>query len=250
MKRRSACLACAALVWTASCASAPPAPVPTRPADVTAPGAVPRDVHWVRSAAEFRAIFVQTYRAATDRLRELAAGRQPGSWAVIMDADETILDNSEYQRRIALRGESFDIDTWNAWVREQAADSLPGAAAFISAVRELGGRVAIVTNRDAIVCDETRANLRGLAMTVDVVLCQAPGESGKAGRFDAVRRGTTPAGLPPLDVVMFVGDNIHDFPGATQQLRAAAPAASAAFGDTWFVLPNPMYGSWERNPLR
>lgn len=249
MTRRSASLVCALLMLMASCASAPPA-VPTQPADATAAGAVPRDVHWVRSAAEFRAIFVQTYRAATDRLRELVAGRPTGSWAVIMDADETILDNSEYQRRIGLRGESFDIATWNEWVREQAADSLPGAAAFIRAVSELGGRVAIVTNRDEIVCDETRANLQRLAMTVDVVLCQVPGESGKAGRFDAVRRGTTPAGLPPLDVVMFVGDNIHDFPGATQQLRDAAPAAFAAFGDTWFVLPNPMYGSWERNPLR
>jgi 5'-nucleotidase (lipoprotein e(P4) family) len=232
------------LVLVAACASAPPAaPAPQAPAEAPAPtatDAIPRDVHWVRSAAEHRALFLQTYRAATDRVRVLAAGRAGGSWAVIMDADETVLDNSEYQRRIARRGELFDPATWNDWVREQVADSLPGAGAFIRAVRELGGRVAIVTNRDEVVCDETRANLDGLAIRVDVVLCQAPGESGKSARFEAVQRGTTPAGLPPLDVVMFVGDNIHDFPGADL----------ARFGDTWFVLPNPMYGSWERNPPR
>ena len=248
--RRAATPVLAALMLAAACASAPPAPTSPVPTAAAATGEIPRDVHWVRSAAEHRALFLQTYRAATERVRDLAAGRVGGSWAVIMDADETVLDNSEYQRRIAQRGESFDIATWNAWVREQTADSLPGAAGFIRTVRELGGRVAIVTNRDEVVCADTRTNIERLGMRVDVVLCQAPGESGKSARFDAVRLGHTPAGLPPLDVVMFVGDNIHDFPDGAQQLRSAAPADLARFGDSWFVLPNPMYGSWERNPPR
>jgi 5'-nucleotidase (lipoprotein e(P4) family) len=235
----------AAVVFAGCATTAPVAPVAAPPAAV-----LKNDVHWVRTAAEHRAVFVQTYRMATARLRELAAGRQPGSWAVILDADETVLDNSEYQRRIMERGERYDVRTWNAWVREAAADSLPGAAAFIRTVRELGGRVAIVTNRDEEVCEPTRRNLQGLSIVVDVVLCQAPGESGKNGRFTAVQQGTAPSTLPALDVVMWVGDNIQDFPGQTQQLRGAAPAAFDAFGRSWFLVPNPMYGSWERNAPR
>lgn len=234
---------------TGACASAP-APVQTAPATPAVAEPLPNDVHWVRTAAEHRAIFIQTYRAATRRLHDLAHGREPGSWGVILDADETVLDNSEYQRRLAARGARFDIESWNAWVREAAADSLPGAAAFIHAVHERGGHVAIVTNREDAVCDETRENLARLGMHVDVVLCQLPGERGKDARFARVAAGETDAGLPPLDVLVFIGDNIHDFPSATQDLRTAEPSALDRFGSTWFVLPNPMYGSWERNPPR
>ncbi|CAN5758672.1 N/A [soil metagenome] len=227
----------------------------TAPAPSSDPGPVgvrtqPNEVHWVRRAAEHRAIFIQTFGHATERVRALAANRPRGGWAVILDADETVLDNSEYQRRLAERGGSFDIETWNAWVREEAADTLPGAAAFIRTVRELGGRVAIVTNRDDVVCDSTRRNLRDLGVTVDVVLCQTAGESGKGGRFRAVAEGTAGAGLPQLDVIAFVGDNIQDFPSTTQQIRDAGPAAFGRFGHDWFILPNPMYGSWERVPPR
>jgi 5'-nucleotidase (lipoprotein e(P4) family) len=212
--------------------------------------ATKNDVHWVRTAAEHRGIFLQTYRLASDRVRELAAERSRGTWAVILDADETVLDNSEYQRRLAERNARFDVSTWNDWVREAAADSLPGAAGFIRTVRELGGRIAIVTNRDEEVCGDTRTNLQQLAITVDVVLCQAPGEVGKNDRFRSVRDGTTGTALPPLEVVMYFGDNIQDFPAQTQQVRGARPAAYDNFGRTWFLLPNPMYGSWERNPPR
>ena len=50
----------------------------------------------------------------------------------------------------------------------------------------------------------------------------------------------------PLTVVAWVGDNILDFPGMSQAARQD-PAMLAPFGSRWFILPNPMYGSWERN---
>lgn len=211
---------------------------------------LPRDVHWVRNSAEYHAITIQTYRAATDRVREVAAARARGSWAVILDADETVLDNSEYQRRLALSGATYASDTWNAWVREQAATAVPGAAAFIRTARELGGRVAIVTNRDDEVCDPTRANLRSLGIEVDVVLCRRMGVSDKNPRFAAVAEGSAAPGMAALEVVLWVGDNIQDFPGQSQDVRTQAASAFDAFGRTYFVLPNPMYGSWERNPAR
>jgi len=62
-----------------------------------------------------------------------------------------------------------------------------------------------------------------------------------------VARGATPVGLPPLDIVAVVGDNIQDFPGQSQAIRKQGDEAFAPFGARFFVLPNPMYGSWERN---
>jgi predicted secreted acid phosphatase len=85
-------------------------------------------------------------------------------------------------------------------------------------------------------------------LAYDAMLCKPDaGPSDKNARFESVARGTTPAGLPPLEVVAFVGDNIQDFPGQSQALRQEADEAFAPFGTRFFVLPNPMYGSWERN---
>jgi 5'-nucleotidase (lipoprotein e(P4) family) len=242
-------------------AGQPSAPAPAAPgpagAAAGAPGAAaasaaqPKEIHWFRSSAEYQALARQIYRSAEQRVRELAAGRARGSWAVILDADETVVDNSEYQRRIAARGEVYQTATWQAWVRERRAGAVPGAREFLIAVAELGGRIAIVTNRDDVVCEDTRANIRALMIPFDVVLCRVGGVSDKVPRFDAVANGTAaPGTLPPLEVLLWVGDNIQDFPRLTQAVRDEAAAAYDPFGQRYIVLPNPMYGSWESNPPR
>jgi predicted secreted acid phosphatase len=65
-----------------------------------------------------------------------------------------------------------------------------------------------------------------------------------------VQQGTADADLPPLEVLMWVGDNIQDFPGLGQNLRMMAGPSYGRFGERYFLLPNPMYGSWESNPGR
>ena len=84
-------------------------------------------------------------------------------------------------------------------------------------------------------------------LRADLVLCRTPGQSDKNPRYRAVEAGTTPAGLPPLRVVAWIGDNIRDFPALDQD---AGAAALAPFGERYFMLPNPMYGSWESLPRR
>jgi len=208
-----------------------------------------REVHWARTAAEYRALTEQVFGGATEELAGAAAGRAPGSWGVILDADETVLDNSEFQRRIAESGQEFEEWMWSEWVREEAATVVPGADRFIRRVVELGGRVAIVTNRDASLCPATVRNLEALGIRADVVLCETE-TSQKEARFRMVQEGTAGGGLPALDVVMWIGDNIGDFPDLDQGLRDAPADAFALFGERYFVLPNPMYGSWMGNDWR
>jgi 5'-nucleotidase (lipoprotein e(P4) family) len=248
MLKRRAPLFFALLVACAPVPAVTGGPTPAGPTTVAA-AAYPLDLLWVRTAAEHRALFEQTYRAARERLAVQAHSRQAGTWGVIIDADETLLDNSEYQRRLHLTGQRFDNDTWNEWVRERSAGALPGARDYTEAVRSLGGRVVVVTNRDEVVCDPTRENLRTLGFVVDLVLCRVDA-SDKNPRFAAVERGTTGSGLPPLHIVQYVGDNIQDFPQATQRLRDAENSELLPFGDRFWVLPNPMYGSFERNAPR
>ena len=235
------------LVLSASaCASTAPPPVGTPTA---AERTLPESIRWVRASAEHRALYRQVFASAAARVRELAAGHARGTWAVIVDADETILDNSAYQVRRAAQGLGFTAESWDEWVREQKATALPGASEFLAHVRELGGRIAVVTNRDEPVCPETRRNIEALGLATDMVLCRVGGMSDKNPRFEAVQRGTAMAGIGPLEVLAWVGDNILDFPALSQDLRDRPPDAFAAFGRTYFILPNPMYGSWERLPV-
>lgn len=246
---------------TGTQASAPaPAPMATAPATVPAAGTQearpsllasgppPQALHWVRASAEHRAVLLQSYLGAQARLRELAAPHARGTWAVSMDADETVLDNSLYFQRQAERGYLNFTRNWPDFVREAIAPALPGALEFTRLVRELGGRVVIVTNRAEALCPDTRRNLENAGIQVDAVLCRPPGSEDKNPRFAAIEQGVE--GLPPMRVVMWVGDNIQDFPGMVQPQAVAAPdSAYREFGRSWWILPNPIYGSWERNPL-
>jgi len=207
-------------------------------------------VHWTRDAAEHDALLVQTYRWAGERLRARSAGHLSGTWGVILDADETVIDNSTYQKERLGETPSYTAESWAEWVRRKEATAVPGAASFIGLVRQLGGRVVIVSNRDEVLCAETQANLSALGLVVDVVLCRAPGGSDKNPRFERVAAGTAAPGLPPLDVLMWIGDNILDFPGLTQDIRSGGESSYADFGTRFVLLPNPMYGSWEANPWR
>jgi 5'-nucleotidase (lipoprotein e(P4) family) len=172
--------------------------------------------------------------------------RAPGSWAVVLDADETVISNLQYQIERAQAGLPYTPESWRAWVARRAAAPLPGAAAFLTRVRELGGRIAIVTNRLASECADTEAVFRSHGLPYDMMLCRPDnGPSDKNARFSAVAAGTTSPGGPPLDVVAFVGDNIQDFPDLNQAAAKQSDAALDAFATRYFLLPNPMYGSWQ-----
>jgi 5'-nucleotidase (lipoprotein e(P4) family) len=232
-----------ALLVGAAC-SPPRSPTPAPSPRSVATDSLPNDVKWVRNSAEYRALTRQVYATAGDRLPELARGLRAQRWAVILDADETVLDNSEYQRRLAVAHTPFDSKGWTAWVNERAAPAVPGALEFTKLVHSLGGLVAIVTNRSMAECDATRENLKSIGIEADVVLCQPPGEGNKNPRFQRVQSGTAAPGLPALTVVEWLGDNIQDFPSLTQTVRTDSTALGQ-FGKRYFVLPNPMYGSWE-----
>jgi len=204
-----------------------------------------RPILWFKTSAERKAAFEQTYRVATDRLTPLIGDRAAGTWAVVLDADETVIDNTEYQLRLARSTRPFDARDWNGWASEKSAPVLPGAAQFIRTVRERGGKAIIVTNREEAVCADTAENFVRLGIAVDGILCKRDGVRDKNPRFASIADGTSGLGLPPLAIVAYVGDNIQDFPERTQ----ANPGGFEDFGRSQFVLPNPMYGSWEQNVL-
>ena len=218
-------------------------------------------VLWMQHGAGYRAAALQAYALAEQAMRRAlkddtltaALEQQPGEAvglapAVILDVDETVLDNSPYEARRIRAGESFSPETWAAWVREAAARPVPGALAFTRTADSLGVEVFYVTNRDHELEAPTGRNLRRLGFPLDTATDHllTEGErpawgSDKSSRRDWVAREHR--------ILVLVGDDLNDFVDARESAEAYRGALEThrdRFGVTWFMLPNPSYGSWER----
>jgi 5'-nucleotidase (lipoprotein e(P4) family) len=261
----------------AGCAHVPeksaPAPTPAPQATVPASaptGPVPNDnlnaVAWTQTAIEHDLIYREVYRVAGEKLR--AALKDP-TWdalpkserktplspklkpAVIVDIDETVLDNSPYQARLVADGKEFNEFTWSEWCREKRAKPLPGALEFAQSAAKRGVAVFYLSNRAQDLNSATLENLRsagfpvesdamflGLGTVVDG--CEQNG-SEKGCRRELVGRTHR--------VLMQFGDQVGDFvevdANAPKGRNAAMQPYAAWIGERWFVLPNPTYGSWE-----
>jgi len=264
----SACLL-AACATTNVPPAAPATPAPT-PVAVSAPGPVANDnlnaVAWTQTAVEHDLVYREVYRAAGEKLlqalkdrgwdalpreerKNTARGLAP---AVILDIDETVLDNSPYQARLVRDGKSFDEFSWSQWCREKAARAMPGALEFTRLAARHGVTVFYLSNRaqdlNAATLDNLRAEGFPLAADETVFLglgtvvegCEQVG-SEKGCRRELIARRHR--------VLLQVGDQLGDFVDVlanTPEGRRDAVAGYADWiGQRWFVLPNPTYGSWE-----
>lgn len=212
-------------------------------------------IAWQRRSDEYRLIAEQTYRNATSQLqraladaawdalppsdRDTPASNLPP--AVILDIDETVLDNGAFQAELVRQRRGFDSAAWSDWVRAARAPAVPGAVEFIRSARARGVAVYFVTNRAVELTEPTLANLRKVGIAVD-----DPGR--------VLGRGTPVAGCVEGSekhcrrrligrnhrVLLQIGDQRAD-------LVSAADFATASnwMGERWFLLPNPIYGSWE-----
>ncbi len=239
----SASLGLLGLVLWAGCSAGPG--VQTSAFDSSADVEASRAIQWTVTSPEHTAAFEQAYRLAAASLRELVAGREPGSWAVVLDADETVLNNAQYEVERVHAGAPFETEGWHAWCRRVEATALPGAVEYLDLIHQLGGRIAIVTNRRLEVHEVTAENLRKIGAPFDVLLTRTD-EGDKAPRWRQVEEGTAAPDLGPLEIVQWVGDNIHDFPVVDAGMGALD---LSPFGRRFIILPNPMYGSWQDNDL-
>lgn len=225
---------------------------------VTVPGVVGaqvttgRDVKYVRDAAEYATLTRQIFRQALEAARRGRDSVGKAPWGVVLDVDETTLDNSVYElERLAYRL-PFDQQYWTAWVERREAGMVPGVLGFVDGVRALGGRVAYVTNRDEIHRDATRANLEafGLFKAGDLLCPRGDSTDTKARRRAEIARGDGTCSWPgrKVGVLVYVGDAMGDFPAAGEPLPDAG--RDEAFGSRFFLLPNPMYGGWVRKVTR
>ncbi len=169
--------------------------------------------------------------------------------AVIVDVDETVLDNTPYQARQIRDDEyAFEDASWEAWVGERRARPLPGAVAFAKQAAAWGVTIFYVTNRSAAGRESTIANLRtaGFPVAHDAANVMTIDESRGWTSDKSIRRRAVDR---THRVVLLIGDNLGDFLGGINADNATRTRLVADYeawwGQRWFMLPNPAYGSWE-----
>ncbi len=216
---------------------------------------------WAQNAAEYKALTTMVYRTATSNL---AMAIEDSYWtaypdqedrkirslppAIILDVDETVLDNSPFQARMIKQNRDFDPQQWNNWVMEAKANPVPGAVEFTQRAANRGVAIFYVTNREAKVEEGTRKNLKKLGFPLsedqDRILSNHEQEnwtSAKTKRRAYIAQN--------YRIIMLFGDDLNDFVPAkniTQKERAQLVEENRdKWGELWYVLPNPVYGSWE-----
>jgi 5'-nucleotidase (lipoprotein e(P4) family) len=270
MKRVLVALFAAGLLACATTPVPAPVPAPTPVAEASvASAAAPCDPGltilnaslWMQSSAEYRAIALQTFAAARHGLQNMldnpfAMGaleetandiRQPP--AIILDLDETVLDNGAFESRMIRSHQTYESKAWKTWTAEGAALAIPGAAEFLAYAKKLGVTPFYITNRKLDEEPGTRKNLEQLGYPldpqVDTLLMQ--GKNGWTTSDKSPRRAFVAASYR---ILLILGDDLNDFATASDKTAAERTAiidsVRSWWGENWFILPNAMYGSWER----
>jgi len=205
-------------------------------------------VLWMQASGERAALSYQAFTLARMMLdRDLRTNHRRARRAVVVDVDETIMDNSQYQAMLVKNRQSFDDHTWLDWVNRAEATAIPGALEFLRYANLRGVRVFYITNRKQAEKDGTAANLKKLGfpnVNDETLLVRTDSSSKEARRISVGAK---------YRIVLLMGDNLNDFAEVFEQSKTVAGRLEsveknkAQFGSRFIVLPNPMYGDWENS---
>ncbi len=197
---------------------------------------LPNDIRWVRQSGEYKELCMQVYRQAWYQVNR-QAGSSGTKLAIVVDLDETILDNSLYQVGRWRKGLGFTQESWSKWVNQKEAGLVPGAKVFLEKARNLGVTIVFMSNRMHHNLQPTIENLKELSVwqKEDLFLLREDKQDTKDIRRKEVLEGTgRMKKVGPLKVLAYLGDQVGDFPDKSGEV----------FGVNQFLLPNPTYGKW------
>lgn len=202
-------------------------------------------VLYQQKSGEWRALAYQAYTLAKVMLdKDLADKSINQHRCIVVDIDETVLDNSPYQAQCILTNTGYNSETWNEWCNKAIAKPVPGALEFLSYAKANGLDIYYVTNRKEDVRESTMKNLKdcGFPFVDEKHLLMSNGESGKEDRRQQV--------LQHNHISLLAGDNLNDFSDMFEKKSAdermsLADKVHKDFGKRFIVIPNAMYGDWE-----
>ena len=214
---------------------------------------------FMQKAAEFRALSFQAFNLArrqldadlyNKNLRTLRRAERRKRRAIIVDIDETVLDNSPAQAAGIKARKGFNLPDWYAWSKMQKAKAIPGSVEFLNYATSKGVKVYYISNRDEVQKQDTIENLRKVGfkdISAENVLMRQKDSSGNNISAKKPRREFV---SNKHRVVLIIGDNLDDFADVFERKSVSDRFAEVErtknhWGKRWIVLPNAMYGTWE-----
>ena len=201
--------------------------------------------NWYQTSGEARALYLQGYNVATQRLKEYLKTPHTKPYSIVLDLDETVLDNSPYQAENIILGRGYDSKSWDEWVNMKKAKAVPGAKEFLQFADKNGVKIYYISDRAESQLEATIENLRAEGIPVQandsVLLKNKDDKSGKVNRREYVKNHT--------QLIMLFGDNLSDFDlfssKSIDERNAKVEELSKEFGDRFIIFPNPLYGAFE-----
>lgn len=201
--------------------------------------------NWYQTSGEARALYLQGYNIATQRLKEYLKTPHTKPYSIVLDLDETVLDNSPYQAENIILGRGYDSKSWDEWVNMKKAKAVPGAKEFLQFADKNGVKIYYISDRTESQLEATIENLRAEGIPVQtndsVLLKNKDDKSGKVNRREYVKNHT--------QLIMLFGDNLSDFDlfssKSIDERNAKVEELSKGFGDRFIIFPNPLYGAFE-----
>ncbi len=201
---------------------------------------------WTQTSGEWAALNLQAYQLGKMRLAQIIT-QEPLTKprAVVLDIDETVLDNSPYEAHEILSGRSFDQNEWEKWTALAIAEPIPGALDFLNFAKNNGVEIFYVSNRNESERSATLRNLQDKHFPFadnEHLILKTTTSSKKERRRQLSEK---------YDIVLFFGDNLSDFSDMFYYENGSKPAVQVVkenaylFGSKFIILPNPMYGDWE-----
>lgn len=203
-----------------------------------------KSVLYMQTAAEYRALCYQTFNFGKVRLDSyLKRMNMSEKYAIVVDIDETVLDNSPHAAQSLIDGTNYPIG-WSEWITKAEAKPIPGALEFLNYADEKGIDVFYISNRKEELKEATIVNLLevGFPNVSDETVMLRTTTSGKEPRREVVSE--------THEIIMLFGDNLTDFLPVFEKKSiddrfGLVDKYENEFGAKFFVLPNPSYGDWE-----
>jgi len=204
-------------------------------------------VVWYQKSAEMRALYYQGFNFARIAIDNKMKNLEPAAKkAVVLDIDETVLDNSPYEAMMIQKGIPYSTKTWKEWTKLAMAKPTPGAVEFLKQLKSKGIEAFYVSNRDMDERDATLKNM--LAENIPFsdtthLLLRVKGNSNKTDRYKSVEKN--------YKILLTIGDNLRDYSEIFSNRKNnygmnMADSLKTKFGEDFIILPNPMYGDWEK----
>ena len=213
------------------------------------PKAYEMALRYQQKSAEVMALQIQTYRFATERFNEKVNGlKAPEKYAVVMDLDETVLDNTPLLARDMEQCHDYTKwDTWGDWEKQGNPGLIPGAKAFLDNVAHHNVRIYYLSDRTNENKTDTLNTLKSLGL---------PQVSEESVLLDTgTKEERRQAIMKNQQIIMLFGDSLPDFAAQfknkkpTEEQRQLVESNAQHFGVDWIVLPNAAYGSWSKAKL-